>query len=273
MHLVFDDCMRGTAEPGRAPIHLAFILVLILVCLVPLAAHGGQGSLVAGTEEWPPYAYTVPDGSIQGMSTDIVRAVLGRMGVGLGELASYPWVRGLKLLEGGGLDLLYSAVYDPARLRFGRYPKTPLFLTQWVFFIRKQDAGKLRFRSMDDLDGRRVGVVRSYSYTPEFNRYLRSGGESVEVSSDRANLELLLRGRVDYAVLEYMNGLALMARDGLGGQLVPLTGEPLGVIRLYPLFNRINVSQDFVDRFDRELAAFKRDKAYDEIVNRHLRRL
>lgn len=249
---------------------VAIALCLVVLCCLAAPSRAEESNLLIGTEEWPPYEYSGPAGRLTGLSTEIMRAVLDRMGASVQDLSSYPWARGLKLLEGGRLDVLYSAVFDRERQLYARYPKTPLFTTQWIFFIRSEDVGRLRFRSFVDLENGGVGVVHGYSYTPKFNLFIKNSDKVVSVSDNRANLELLTRGRVDYALFEYVNGMHLLEQTGMTDEVVPLVGEPLGVIRLYPLFNRATVSEAFVDRFDRELADFKARPAYWKIVNRYL---
>jgi len=267
---------RGPSAPagGRGSIRLFVALLLLLFSgfmVLPGPARAGESCLRLGTDEWPPYEFAAPDGRIVGLASEVLSSVLARMGVKAEAPASYPWVRGLKCMEGGQLDVLYSSVYDPRRLRFARYPKTPLFQSEWVLFIRKADAGTLGFRTLADLNGHRVGVVRGYSYTPAFNDYAARAKNTVAVSDDRAALELLVRGRVDYALCEHFNGQRLLVEAGLGDVLEPLLAQPLGPLRLYPLFNRCTVSQTFVDRFDRELARFKKSREFGAIVARYLR--
>ncbi|BBD06916.1 ABC-type transporter, periplasmic subunit family 3 [Desulfovibrio ferrophilus] len=224
-----------------------------------------------GTDEWPPYEYSTPNGEITGIATDLLKEVFSRMDAPVASLESFPWARGLKQIEAGRLDVLFSANYDETRLRYVRYPKGDLVLSQWVFFVRSEDRERLTFNSFDDLKDHRIGVVRDYSYTPEFSDFIEKNKSAVVVSSDRANLELLLRGRVDYALCDYLNCLQLVNQDRLEGQIFPLDDKPLANIYLYPMFNRSTVSQEFVDRFDEVLLGLKREARYWDIINRHIK--
>ena len=73
----------------------------------------------------------------------------------------YPWNRGVKLLEAGAVDGLFTIKKTPERMTRFNYPNKPLILQDYVFFVRKgtrtRFAGRLRgFLRGDDrgCDGR-----------------------------------------------------------------------------------------------------------------------
>ncbi|MBU1003777.1 MAG: transporter substrate-binding domain-containing protein [Proteobacteria bacterium] len=247
---------------------LSFALCVCFWLTAPCIA--GEQGLRLGMDEWPPYEYTTAKGEISGIATQIVLEVFSRMGASVQGIESFPWARGLRRIEAGQLDVLFSGIYDESRLYYVRYPKVELIISRWVFFVRKEDRAHLAYNSLDDLKGHRVGVVRDYFYTPAFNEYIENNRDIVTVSSDRANLELLLRGRVDYALCDYLNCLQLLNAGKLKDQLSPLEETPLADIRLYPLFNLATISQAFVDRFDEVLQGFKQEARYLEIINENI---
>ena len=254
-------------------ITVSFSLCFLFLQCVPSCtaeAQVGQRALVVGTDEWPPYEFAGPDGSVRGLATEIVTEVCRRMGESVASIAQYPWSRGLKMLEAGSLDVLYAGVFDPTRLDFVRYHKEPLVESRWVLFSRREGGERLVYSSLSDLDGHLLGVVRRYSYTPEIDSYLARHKEVVEVSSDEDNLELLVRGRVEYALCDVLNCRFVAERIGIADLVVQVEGPALASAPIYALFSRKTVSASFVERFDAGLRAFKLSSEYGAILRRHL---
>lgn len=251
---------------------MRIVILFLALSLIPVAvgrpASAGERTLVVGTDEWPPYEYATENG-VSGIATDIVQTVLERMGVGVESLSQFPWVRGLRMLEGGELDVLYAGIYDQERLAYVRYHSEPLVSSRWVLFARK-GMGAKSYESLNDLRGRTLGVVRGYSYTPEINDLLQDNKLVVEASTDEAILELLVRGRVDFALCDMLNCQYLSNRLGLDYTIQVVPGPPLSEITLYALFNRATISESFVKRFDKELRALKAENTYGDILRKHL---
>lgn len=242
------------------------ILFAVLACCAPGRAWGQ--SLVLGTDEWPPYEFTSHD-EVRGIATDVLMAVFRRMGVTVAGIGRFPWARGLHMLEGGGLDVLYSGIYDPERLAFARYHEEPLVVSNWVIFARKGEGHA--YASAADLKGHSLGVVRGYSYTPEVNAIITGNKHVVRTSSDADNLKLLVHGRVEYALCDELNCRYLVGRLGLEDTVAQVPGPSLARISIYALFSRQRVSEAFVQRFDETLRAFKADRAYEAILRKYLR--
>ncbi|WP_461209087.1 substrate-binding periplasmic protein [Desulfocurvus sp. DL9XJH121] len=240
-------------------------------CAGPSAAFAGDGGLVVGCDDWPPYEYK-EDGRFKGIAMEILQEALRRIEQPVASIEQYPWARGLRLLEGGGLDVLCSGVMDTARLGYVRYHQEPLVESRWALFVRSDDEERLAVRQLADLDGKALGIVRGYSYSMVVDEYLRTHGHVVEVSSDRANLELLLRGRVDYVLCDLFNGLDLRRRMGAVRDVEPLEDVPfLPVVRVFVLFSRKRVPAALVDRFDEELRAMRVQGVVQGIVGRYQR--
>ena len=81
----------------------------VLFIAVPLSSQNRLAdSLAITTQEWEPYNYTMPDGSVGGMATDILRKVLDEMKVPY-TITVYPWFRAQMLVKSGEADAFYAA--------------------------------------------------------------------------------------------------------------------------------------------------------------------
>ncbi len=76
------------------------------------------------------------------------------------------------------------------------------------------------YHGMADLAGRRVGVIRGWSYGEAFDGARRRGEFSCEeVAGDTANFAKLLRGRLDFVVATELGGRMLLQLPGFAGRI------------------------------------------------------
>ncbi|WP_027357843.1 substrate-binding periplasmic protein [Desulforegula conservatrix] len=248
------------------------IFSTMIVFLFFFDSSFAETKLKIGTDEWPPYEYVtgLPGNEcMSGFSTDVILLVLKKMNViPNGRIEQFPWARGEKMVIDGSLDMLYTAATSEKRAKIVHYPSEPIVESAWSLFIRSEDSGKLKYESLGDLKGKRIGVVRAYAYTPEFRSFIEAEQNYEEVAGDDQNVRKLMYRRIDYIVMDYGNGLYLIDKMNLTGKIVPLK-KPIAKISLYPIFSRNTVEKEFVDRFSDELKAFKATPEYKKIYDRY----
>ena len=229
-------------------------------------------SLSIGVDEWPPYEFKMGysgNEHISGFSTEVVEAVLKKMGVAIAEIRQYPWARAEKMLIDGYIDLLLTAATSEKRATLTYYPSESLVESAWVFYIRKQDEGKIVFNTLNDLKGKRIGVVRAYTYTPEFWDFVKAEKSFEEVPNDDINIRKLLANRLDVIIMDRGNGHALLKRLGASGQVLALK-KPLMTMSLYSIFSRnSDVDKDFVDQYSSVLKTFKSTPEYRALFDKY----
>lgn len=247
------------------------VLVLSLFFLSGLAAATGK-SLKIVTDEWPPYEFKAGEPGneyVSGFATEVILAVLKNMNVGIdGRIMQHPWARSERMVIDGAADLLYTATYSAKRAEVTHYATETLMDSSWSFFIRKEDEGKITYKDLQDFKGKKIGVVRGYTYTPELWDFMKAEKNFEEVTNDNFNIQKLMAGRIDCTVMDYGNGLYLIQQMGFSGKIVPLK-KPLEMTSLYAVFSRNTVEKEFVDRFSAELKTFKGTAAYKQIFNKY----
>lgn len=250
------------------------IIIAILLGLFSLSICGAEEKkLTIITDDWPPYEFKagVPGNEyITGFSTEVILAVLKKRGVGVNDrIKQYPWVRADKMVREGAADLLYTAVNSEEREKETYYAYEPLIDSAWSFFIRKEDEGKIKYDSLDDLKGQTIGVVRGYVYPPYFWDYIKKGNSFDEVSNDKLNVKKLIAKRFNIIIMDYVNGLNVLKNLELSDKIVALP-KPLQKVSLYAIFSKITIEKDFVDQFSAELKAFKATEAYKAIYEKYI---
>lgn len=173
-------------------------------------AYAGNVLKIVGSE-WPPYQ--IIDESTQklsGYATEVLQSALTKAGVEF-DIKYFKWSIAVESAKKGNFDLLYSASYKKDRAESFIYPKEPLHFSEYVFFIRKADAAKIKYtNSFAELDKFKIGIVKEYAYSDEFLNYCKGRADVVTVASDILGFGLLHSKQIDILPCEKLNGFALL---------------------------------------------------------------
>ncbi|MFV0346977.1 MAG: substrate-binding periplasmic protein [Halodesulfovibrio sp.] len=232
-------------------------LFLLIMLVLDLAA--AKEKLTVVCDIWPPYQIEKKDLPVGGFATDVVEHVLGSMQAKHEPVQSYPWKRAMELFQHGKADALFSANYTKEREMYAYYPSVPLVESPWVIWTQN-----MPISSLEDLKGKRIGVVTGYSYTQEFWEFILVYCTVEEVYSDELNFRKLQIGRLDALVAELGNGLYIRQKVKAYNTL-PNENVTIKSDGLYIMFNRTTVDKGFVDRFSEELARFRQSKQYRDM--------
>lgn len=246
---------------------MQIIHILLFLLLLLNGKPASSQSLTLVCDNYPPYQ-TVKNDTVDGYSTRIVRIILKEMEAEIKRLDVLPWKRALNAMETSKADALFSANYTEERAAYAYYPSEPLVQSPWVIWVREEDG--IQYDSFSDLDDGIVGVVRGYSYTPEFWKYLKKGHNYEEVTDDDTNFRKLHGGRIKYIIAELGNGLQIISELKLKG-IIPLTAQPVKTDGLYITFNKKTVQKSFVDDFSRRLTAFRGTDTYQKIYQSYFK--
>ncbi len=224
---------------------------------------------IACDSAWPPYGFK-ENGKLTGFAVDVVKGVMKNMGIDA-TITSYTWKRAEKRVLSGKADALFCASKKAKRMKKCYYPKEPLFDSQYVFFIKKSNSGKLKYDSLEDLKGHKVGVTLGYSYNKKLWNSLKANKNYSSVKSDRLNMKKLAAGKIDYFPCELGTGVSLMKKLGVEDQITFLK-KPVIKKPYFIIFNkqRMGNSTAFVEKFSQALKEFKKTDAYKKIYTKYL---
>jgi len=171
------------------------LLTTILVFNCKMVMASNADSIVVVTEEWPPYNYRAPDGTIIGIATDKVRKVLEEAKVDY-SIDIYPWTRAYKLATEKPNTAIYSIVKTSER--------TPLF--HWFcpvvevkyFIFRLKNNQSVKINSFDEIKKYTLGLSRGTFFYQLLKKEGYNEGEHFHAtSSTLANVRELLHKRVE----------------------------------------------------------------------------
>lgn len=181
------------------------LVCLILSFTVLVAGAQAENTVKLNTLEWEPYVgQKLPD---KGFVSAIVSEAFAASGYTV-ELSFMPWVRAKTMAKEGKADGCMPEYYledDKADFFISdAFPGGPLG------FLQKK-ADTIAYTKLADLKDRKIGTVRGYVNTEEFDKasYL----QKEEANDDLTNIRKLMGGRLDLIIIDKFVGLYLMQQE------------------------------------------------------------
>jgi polar amino acid transport system substrate-binding protein len=241
---------------------------VLIAFMALLAMSLGSGARAAETlriaiSDWPPYVETTAPS--QGLAIEIVRTALDRMDYDMG-LVDEPWSRTLEGASIGVYDALAAAWYNQQRA--GNFLFSQPYLVNEIKFIKRK-GNPFQFRTMDDLRGQVIGIVKDYAYDDRFDQ---ARGLTRFVNNHvLENLLLLLQGEVDvtlddervrrYEMARYMAN----SRDQF--EILPQSFASRGLC--FAMSRQHPNAKEIIKAFDAEIKEMKADGSLDQIMAKY----
>ncbi len=240
------------------------LLMVLLLALSPVQSIGGSAVRVLTIDE-PPMNFIDGDGELKGISIDVVRELLHRVGES-SDIEIVPWPRAYKLALTQPEVVLFTATRTAEREPLFHWIKR-INRNPWVLYGHRDSPYRI-----DSLEQAKqlpaVGVLRGGVR----DRFLRARGFNNLVASDShlLNMKMLISGRL--SALYYTDfGVAQSARAA---------GLPLQAFRpLYRsqtreawiLMSKAGTDPQRVKRWQQAAREMEQDGSFDRIAERWLR--
>lgn len=234
-----------------------------LALLLGLGQARADDNLRIAISDWPPYVETTAPS--QGLAIEIVRTALDRIGYDM-ALTDEPWSRTLEGATIGVYDALAAAWYNPQRGRLFLFSQP--YLINEIKFIKRRGS-PFQFRTMDDLRGQVIGIVKDYAYDDRFDQ---ARGLTRFVNNHvLENLLLMLQGQVDvtlddervlsYEIDQYMAN----SRDRF--EILP---EPFARRGLcFAMSRQHPKAREIIRNFDAEIREMQADGTFRQILAKY----
>ncbi|WP_374979617.1 transporter substrate-binding domain-containing protein [Pseudomonas solani] len=239
------------------------MLCPVLLCLVVVPFASAREWLAVGAE-FPRLFGQTQDGRFIGLGPDVLREVAQRMGDSV-RFEVYPWARAQKMVAQGRADILIGPYRTPEREQHFLFSQHAFYRDRIVFYAR--DGVDVDWRGdYAMLAGRRVGIIRGWTYGPHFDE----GREAMDLHSiesvDNA-LRMLVLGRIDLLASNERNTRPRIEalERGTVHQLLPIIDIQDG----YFAFPRTEDHAALRADFDRAFASLISDGRLDEMATRH----
>lgn len=221
--------------------------------------------LIAVDAADPPFMYEA-GGQAAGLYPMAIAEAYRRMGLEV-TIAAVPWKRALEGTDNAqnGVGGLYKTAS-----RLERYDYSDKLFDEVVLIYVRKGQG-FAFATLDDLQGRTVGVIRGWSYGDSFDEARKSGLFNAEdASGDEQNFAILNAGHIDCILAIREAAATAIANHGWQDRFealaVPLSSNPA-----YVAFNKSAGKQADLARLDTALAAMRADGSFDRLIQTALK--
>jgi two-component system sensor histidine kinase/response regulator len=212
------------------------------------------------TEEFPPYNHTGDDGAIVGISTEIVREILKRLGHP-DSMEIMPWVDGYRLAQTEDNIILFSTTRSPLREHLFKWVG-PLVPNNLAFFARKDS--DISITALEDAKRlKTIGV-----YKDDFGELIlkEKGFTNLDaVIENSLNIPRLLNGEIDLWIANELTGQYMIARAGVGSKIEKVFEVQKDYMSI--AFSRSTPDRE-VKQWQQVLDEIKSDGTYAQIFSR-----
>lgn len=176
-------------------------LLLASMVLAPVSM-ARETVLIAVEDDWAPYASVKADKSgPEGLTVDLIQAAFDVQGIDV-QFLTVPFARCLLYAETGRTVGCANATIVAGNRDAYIWHPTPLFSEELAIFARSGSGNESVDLTLKDLEGETVSVTIGYTYPTEFLDNPRI--VKYPVNSDALQLQMLVNGRVKYALLNTM---------------------------------------------------------------------
>lgn len=187
---------------------------LLLACALPAAARAKPAPLVMVNTVYPPFVNAPGDPAGEGLDVEIAREALRRAGHEM-TLTLRPWKRVLLELETGQADFTTTISRRDDRSRYLAWSPAYRNGADYCFFARP--GAPFTLAQLDELQGRRLGVVSGFHYPPPLLQVPRL--QLVPGRDVTMLVKMLLAERSDYMVATALAGRWELKQLGLSEQV------------------------------------------------------
>ncbi len=206
---------REVVNKSSGTLAFLFAVAIHIVLLFTANAASAQTFRII-TEEYPPYNYT-EDGKIKGISTEIVREILKRLGHP-DNIEVMEWSRGYNLIQQKDNIILFSTTRTPGRENLFKWVG-PLVPNNMVFFAKKGSG--ISIKSMKDAKKvKSIGV-----YKDDIGEILlkEKGFTNLDSVMDNIeNVQKLVDGEIELWIGNELTGKHMARQLGFADKVEPV---------------------------------------------------
>jgi len=238
---------------------------LLLALLIPIASVKAE-TLRIVAEHWPPYVdESAPQ---QGLAIDLITTALVRAQYDY-KIDYEPWPRALEGGKIGVYDLIANIWYSDERARDLDYSDP--YLINDMRLIKRKDS-PIKFKTLADLSGLVVGVVKDYAYPKEFaaaqNFAKVSNSELLpaigELAQGQYDLVVGDLNAINYVLLKFLP---------IESEHLEILPQSVGFSKLYVAVSKANHKHaEIIKAFNEALRSMQQDGTYQTIIESHQQR-
>jgi polar amino acid transport system substrate-binding protein len=255
--------MAGANEESTM---LKFARLFTVATLLLMVSWGASGqTLVAYTEEWPPYNFQ--DGrDVKGISTDLFREACRTARLNC-TVELVPWARAYRIVQNTASTVLFTTARKPDRETHFQWAGPILPRSTWIF-VRRPVANAPAMREIQQM---RFGVVRGEAAIDDLLGLGVAPPSIQEDSNNTSLLRLLTAGIIDAMVDTEVAMDWTLRSNSLPAETVQKHSKLTDQGAYFYAINR-KTHPDVVARLQAALDLLRRQGRLDALVQRYTQR-
>ncbi|APJ03787.1 substrate-binding periplasmic protein [Silvanigrella aquatica] len=234
-----------------------FIIFLFIMSVSSSFAEEWKG---ACEKNYPPFNYINKNKKL-GMDYEIINLVMRKLGVKY-SVHNDSWDKVHALLKDEEVDFAWQFVSTPERQKLF-YLVGPIRYGLHAFMVRKSST-MINWHKLSDFDKKRIGIVRKYNYTTEFDNY--KNFTKVEFANNNDLIIGLTKGFVDAIIGDFYT-LSFEARTNNYTKQVRFLPSSVKKIPRYVAFSKKNKDKSIA--FGNALKTLIQTAEYKEIIKKY----
>lgn len=247
--------------------HRLKIIFPIILFVFSLPAYPRLFTVIASPQA--PHKY-IENEVAKGIDVEVIGHVLDRLHIKYQIKFIKSAARIVQEAKAGRADMILLFSKNESRLQYLRYPTESYIDLSWNFFILEENADKINYQSVADLQGLRVGITKNISYTPGF---LEAELNFDLASKNELQIKKLLSKRIDIVPLNTISTLYEAKRQGYIDKLTYLP-KPIKSKAYYNVFSIASQHPDkqkVMAHYDRLIKELKDKKVIAAILAKYLK--
>lgn len=239
------------------------MLAGIAACAALSTVHAADAILVNVDAENPPFMFA-QGGKAAGVYPAVVTAVFARLNIPV-SIEAKPWKRALAEIDEAkaGVGGIYKNDERAAKYDFSE----PILTENTAVYFNK--AHPIDFKTVADLAGKKVGVIRGWSYGDAFDAARKEGKIAVEeVPNDKSNLLKLAEARLDAVLAIEEAGKSIITAEKISS--IEQAKVFLASNKAHLAFNKSAKQTELLAKFSKAITEMKQDGSLDKVVLKEL---
>ena len=173
--------------------------VLIITSALIVNSAWAERVVTMASDPWPPFVEgNLGESAHSGIATVIHQEIFSRIEDVEVSIPLIPWKRVLREVEQGSYDGIPMLLKTPEREAYLAYSEPFMVGRNLLWSVADAQGQAFEWDSIDDLRGKRIGIVMDYSYGEQFDTLFREGTlDSVQARNADNLFKLLANGRVE----------------------------------------------------------------------------
>lgn len=240
-----------------------FLFLLIVYIIFPIKYYAEQITVM--TEEWPPYNYTKSN-KLTGFSTEIVRAIMKRLGVEY-KIYVYPGARGEFYAKTKPNHLLFSIFRIPARESI--YKWIGPLASENIYFFKMKDKN-IKATALGEIINMDYTVMASHEGFV-LNSLINKGVINIDksASSTETKIKVLAQGRGDLIPFTELGVRYILKKSHMPLNTLVNTKIKLASFYLYIAASKLT-DDHIIKQWQEALNSIKQEGEFQKIYNRYL---